>query len=63
MAVYVREGGGERSGWEVLGPVDCVKARVKDNARRHVMVKAPVDADLGDVLSSCAASPGQRNGY
>lgn len=44
------------AGWEVLGPADCVKARAKDQVRRHVMVKAPVSADLGGVLGDCAAS-------
>jgi len=58
MAAYVREEVEGRPGWEVLGPADCAKARVKDNVRRHVMVKAPVDADLGGVLSSCAARLG-----
>ena len=49
-------------GWEVLGPADCVKARVKDRTRRHVMVKAPVDADLGGVVSECTAGIGRNVG-
>lgn len=40
--------------WEVLGPAACIKSRIKDRFRRHVMVKAPLDADLGSVLSACA---------
>ena len=43
-------------GWEVLGPAECVKGRVKDRYRRHVVIKAPVDAELGPLLASCAAS-------
>ncbi|MBS6400550.1 MAG: primosomal protein N' [Atopobiaceae bacterium] len=49
-------------GWEVLGPTDCVKARAKDFFRRHVMVKSPVDADLGGVLGAAAASLGPLKG-
>lgn len=51
-----------QSGWEVLGPTDCVKARAKDFFRRHVMVKSPVDADLGGVLGAAAASLGPLKG-
>ena len=48
-------------GWEVLGPAECIKSRVKDRIRRHIMVKAPLDADLGPVLSACERSlPGKR---
>lgn len=35
---------------EVLGPADCLKARVKDHARRHILVKVPIDADVGGLL-------------
>ena len=42
-----------KPGWEVLGPSDCIKARVKDRTRRHVLVKAPLDADLGGILKNC----------
>ena len=62
MAAALREQVGARAGWEVLGPTDCVKARVKDQVRRHVMVKAPSEAALGAVLSSCAASLGRLQG-
>ena len=51
-----------QGGWEVLGPTDCVKARAKDYYRRHVMVKSPVDADLGGVLGQAAASLGPLKG-
>ena len=62
LARAVRERVGDAPGWEVLGPADCVKARVKDQLRRHVMVKAPADADLGALLSACVGSLGRRVG-
>ena len=62
LAAAVRAQVGDAPGWEVLGPADCVKARVKDQVRRHVMVKAPVDADLGGLLGSCVGSLGRRVG-
>lgn len=62
LAAAVRAQVGGAPGWEILGPADCVKARVKDQVRRHVMVKAPVDADLGGLLGSCAGSLGRRVG-
>ena len=62
LARLVREEVGGEGGWEVLGPTDCVKARVKDRVRRHVVVKAPLDADLGPVLSRCAARLPRRQG-
>jgi primosomal protein N' (replication factor Y) len=62
LARLVREEVAGEGGWEVLGPTDCVKARVKDRVRRHVVVKAPVDADLGPALSRCAARLTRRQG-
>lgn len=62
LAAAVRERVGASGGWEVLGPADCVKARVKDQTRRHLMVKAPADADLGGILGSSAGSLGRRAG-
>ena len=62
LAAAVRARVGGAPGWEVLGPADCVKARVKDQVRRHVMVKAPVDADLGGLLGACVGSLGRRVG-
>jgi primosomal protein N' (replication factor Y) len=40
-------------GWEVVGPSACVKERIKDRTRWHVLVKAPPDACMGPVLSDC----------
>ena len=62
LARAVRERVGDAPGWEVLGPADCVKARVKDQVRRHVMVKAPVGADLGALLGACVGSVGRLRG-
>lgn len=62
LAAAVRERVGALPGWEVLGPADCVRGRVKDQVRRHVMVKAPVDAELGALLGGIAASLPRRRG-
>ena len=62
LAAAVRGRVGDDPGWEVLGPAECVKARVKDQFRRHLMVKAPADADLGGVVGACAVSLGRRAG-
>ena len=51
VAAIVREKVGSSRDWEVLGPADCLKARVKDRVRRHVMVKAPVNASVGELLA------------
>lgn len=53
LAAMVRARLGEQAGWEVLGPADCVRARVKDQHRRHVVVKSPVDANVGGLLQAC----------
>ena len=42
IAAALRARVGDLPGWEVLGPADCARARVKDRVRRHVMVKSPV---------------------
>ena len=40
--------------WEVLGPAECVRAKVKDRYRRHIGVKAPPEAELGPLLDASA---------
>jgi primosomal protein N' (replication factor Y) len=40
-------------GWEVLGPAPCVRSKVKDKLRRHVMIKTPLGVRPGPVLLSC----------
>lgn len=62
MASLVRAELGDRQGWEVLGPAECIKARVKDRVRRHLLVKAPLDAEVGPLLSACAAQLPKRAG-
>lgn len=39
--------------WELLGPAACIKERVKDRTRRHVVLKTPVDAQVGELVASC----------
>ncbi len=40
-------------GWSVLGPAECIHAKVKDNVRRHIVVKCPVEGLAGEVLGAC----------
>ena len=47
---------------EVLGPSDCVRAKVKDRHRRHVLVKAPHDYALGPTLAGAVAGLGRLSG-
>ncbi len=49
-----------RPGWRVLGPTDCLKAKAKDRYRRHVLVKAPLSADLGAVLAEACREVDSR---
>ena len=58
----LHEEAGEKEGWEILGPADCVKAKVKDKYRRHVLVKAPTEENIGSVISQCAAKLTKRMG-
>ena len=62
LAGLLRDAVSGREGWEVLGPADCVRARAKDNYRRHIMLKAPVEAELGSVVSGCILALGKRPG-
>ncbi len=62
LAVNLRQRLANLPGWEVLGPSDCLKARAKDRVRRHVMVKAPADANMGKLLGECARALGRRPG-
>ena len=47
---------------EVLGPADCVRAKVKDRYRKHVLVKCAPEADLGGALARAAAASGRAAG-
>ena len=62
LAEALHEEVGEKEGWEILGPADCVKAKVKDKYRRHVLVKAPTEENIGSVISQCAAKLTKRMG-
>ena len=39
--------------WDVLGPAACVKARVKDRVRRHMLIKTPLHSHPGPILLAC----------
>ena len=62
LAEALHEEVGEKEGWEILGPADCIKAKVKDKYRRHVLVKAPVEENIGSLISQCAAKLIKRMG-
>ena len=62
LADRLREVVGNRTGWEVLGPADCVRALAKDNYRRHVMVKAPTEASLGELVGACVSALSRHPG-
>ncbi|MBR2682424.1 MAG: primosomal protein N' [Atopobiaceae bacterium] len=62
LAAAVRACVQEKPGWEVLGPAECAKSRAKDNYRRHVLVKAPADEPIGELLSACALEVTKRPG-
>lgn len=53
IAAQIRMRVGATEGWEVLGPAECVHKRIKDRERRHVVVKAPSDAAVGELISAC----------
>jgi primosomal protein N' (replication factor Y) len=50
------------AGWEVLGPSPCVLARVKEQHRWHVLLKAPSGAHLSAVVRGAVAAVGARDG-
>ncbi len=52
IAREIRQRADELDGWEVVGPSSCVKERVKDRTRRHVLVKAPPEAQMGVTLDA-----------
>jgi primosomal protein N' (replication factor Y) len=37
----------------VLGPADCIKSRLKDRMRRHIVVKTPLVEGVGQRLLEC----------
>lgn len=56
LARSVRAAVALQAGWAVLGPADCIKVRVKDDTRRHIVVKSPAEASLGELLDACVKS-------
>ena len=46
-----KEGMGDED-WQLLGPAPCVLSRLKGNYRWHVLVKAPLDADIPGLLAA-----------
>ena len=62
VAADLRSRTSGRAGWEVLGPAECLKSRVKDRFRRHILVKAPVGEELGPVLDACVRAQDKPRG-
>ena len=52
----VRDAVQGKAGWEVLGPAECTKAKIKDSIRRHVVVKSPGDSMPGELLGAIVKS-------
>ena len=50
------------AGWEALGPSPCVLARVKEQHRWHVLLKAPAGAAISPVVLAALAAVGVRDG-
>lgn len=47
----IQDGGEDmRERWHMLGPSDCLKRKLNDRFRRHILIKAPVDAEIGPFL-------------
>ena len=55
LAADLRKCVGDTQGWEVLGPADCIKAKIQDRVRRHVMLKSPPDSAPGEMLLTCVS--------
>ncbi len=41
----------DKEGWRMLGPVDCVRAKVQDRWRFHILLKSPLDSNPGPLLT------------
>ena len=46
------------AGWQVVGPAECLRAKIRDRHRHHVLVKAPLGAPLGEALFNLARGLG-----
>jgi len=51
IASEVRKKLSGRSGWYVLGPAGCVKSKIQDRYRMHIIVKSPLDAEVGQLIA------------
>ncbi len=43
-------------GFEILGPADCVKSKVKDYYRRHILVKSGPEEQVGELIAPIVRS-------
>ncbi len=55
LAADLRKCVPDNESWEVLGPADCIKAKIQDRVRRHVMLKSPPDSAPGEMLLTCVS--------
>jgi primosomal protein N' (replication factor Y) len=62
LARFVRARIDGTEGWRVVGPAECVRAKVSDSHRRHFLVKSPLASAPGPLLSSCASQLGAHPG-
>ena len=56
LAHRLGEAMGAEQGWELLGPSDCIKSRIKDRVRRHIVLKSPMNFPVGELVSLCVRS-------
>lgn len=61
LACSIRQELEGREGWVLLGPADCVKSRVQDRYRMHVVLKSPLDSEPAALLSDCVAQVAQSS--
>ena len=62
LAARIRELARGESGWEVLGPADCIKSRLKDQVRRHIVVKTPLVEGVGQKINGCVRATNTPRG-
>ena len=62
LADKIRSAAPDDGSWQVLGPSPCLIERTRNSWQWHVLVKAPVGADLpgviGSVLRARKSQPG-----
>lgn len=59
LACIIRQELEGREDWVLLGPADCVKSRVQDRYRMHVVLKSPLDSKPAALLSDCVVQATQ----